>query len=897
MDWIKGHLFEPRVAAHLVASLVRVFTRIAGAEMRKQFVPYLISTINRYIAEHDDIADYEKQSDELLYYIILLASVVRGDPQEVIAIVDDVIPIVDRISKFKCKLTNKYSNAILLNILSNVSTFQTLDVRSCPEAYEKPLSEFLPIRHWGQKTNSDTKIKWYIPSTEAVRVCEMIIHRYMPPFLEQFEKYANDEITLTRDEIYRDAATVLALLKCANFLPNWDTEEPLNLVKSSIERATLNITIGFDGKTVSMPDGSNVRLAVIKTITRLQEKILAVCDDDIKSLKVIIMIWDRVHMRRHYTTPFDSQLKNYKNLKTFQDYALTKHKRDIRAILATRVIMQQDCRDELSAPAFTASHRTIMFNLLKLSTSHYSAVRATAQHRLFNLFHSYSFSYKCILDEIVRYLSLDSNENHEAFKGILYVIGGTRRGRLIVRNNWSTVHKIWIALLKTNLSEKPSVVRLLDMINEAILNEFPTLTIELSIPDECISVAMKLASRPDLITDADIEQGRQNEAAKNAENREIYNTILSSILEVAQSKSIHWRYGLLASSMIDNLVHPIVKYSPEVVKYCVQNLINESIEERKTAIRCVRFIFKQQKREHVKIKVDPFEIGGCAKPAVTSKLSPGIRDDNRWLQYDIAKAPKSQSDWDQPRFSHKIEGFFGWTPNFSVYAPSAQQPKLDRTRDEMNPVEQVLYDFFSNEESLKKLIDFWSLEEKKGKEKFNRRRFFVIKNVCDMFGDGPAELLLGHIQRLIEGEKLESNHRCAAELMSGIMRGMKHWPYDKTSRMYEKLIPLIRSALSNITVETDVFWGTCFATAAENFDPMKQHWLHEVSWLVLRQAFKLTFDGVFTLKFLFQILMEDPLKELTSFVGCSRIYCLQGPFNQHVWRMTTVSHRLLGTLF
>lgn len=40
--------------------------------------------------------------------------------------------------------------------------------------------------------------------------------------------------------------------------------------------------------------------------------------------------------------------------------------------------------------------------------------------------------------------------------------------------------------------------------------------------------------------------------------------------------------------------------------------------------------------------------------------------------------------------------------------------------------------------------------------------------------------------------------------------------------------------------------------------------------------------------------MEDPLRESSSFEDCSRIYCLQGPFNQHVWRMTSVAHRLLG---
>lgn len=167
-------------------------------------------------------------------------------------------------------------------------------------------------------------------------------------------------------------------------------------------------------------------------------------------------------------------------------------------------------------------------------------------------------------------------------------------------------------------------------------------------------------------------------------------------------------------------------------------------------------------------------------------------------------------------------------------------------------------------------ISFWSLEEKKGKERFNRARCFLLKGLCDMFGDVLLDPILEHLKRLIEDKNSESSHRCAAEIMAGIMRGMKHWNFEMTANLYEKMKPLIRLALDNITVDTDVFWGTCFATAAESFDPRRQYWLHEV-------------------------LMESPLRESTSFIDCSRIYCLQGPFNQHVWRMNSVCHRLLGT--
>jgi proteasome activator subunit 4 len=187
----------------------------------------------------------------------------------------------------------------------------------------------------------------------------------------------------------------------------------------------------------------------------------------------------------------------------------------------------------------------------------------------------------------------------------------------------------------------------------------------------------------------------------------------------------------------------------------------------------------------------------------------------------------------------------------------------------MSEIEKSIYNFFNDQSNVDKLMEYWALEEKKGKDKFNRTRFNMIKSLCDGYGDLFLDNLMSNLKRLIEEKSLENNHRAAAEVMGGIMKGAKHWSYEKTHNMYEKMIPLIHLALLNVTVETDMFWGTCFATAAENIDPMKQWWLHEV-------------------------LLEEPLRDTTSFIDCSRLYCLQGAFNQHVWRMNSVAYRLLG---
>lgn len=870
VNYVKSHLLEPRVAGAALSILCRVFSRVNGKDVYHALIPYLVGAIENHFNEADDVMELEKQNDEFLYYLVLLTNLVRGNLIEIQPYVDVLIPVIDKLLLCKDKLTNRNGANMLCNLLMALSTLQTNDIKTVPDAFTKPLKDFLPIRHWGNKMDREESFKWMMPGDGERALCEKLIHHYLLPILEKFEKYITGEMSITRDDMNLYLYVVTGILKCNNFLPNWKGV-PLKIVETITDWKPFELTLGYDGKEVTMPDGSNIRLTVAIILHQLQAKILERSEDDIKSLKQLLAAWEKVHYRTHSNSSYDSQSKSYQLSKQFQEFKLTRTRKDIRAVVATRIIIQQDLRDETALPPFTEAHRQIMMDLIKLSTSHYSAVRSTAQSKLFKMFNTYSFTYRTVIDDIVQYLKLDPNENHEEFKGALYLIGMNRRHRLILRPDWDIVEKLWLALLKTKLSEKISILRLMDSIIDGINNEFQTIATEIEVNDKIALMGAELMSDKSQLPDDFLTQGQKQLQLRNSINREKYLSIIGSILSYTQENALHWRYQLLAATMINDLMHPLTNYPPAVTELYVQNLINESIEQRSLALRVVNNILKQQKRVHVKVQIDPYKIGGVERPPSDARLKPGIRDDNKWLQYDIKKIPQSQKEWDEPRYMYKTNGFFGWTPEVMTYAPSAQQPKLDRSIDEMNEHERHLFKFFSHKPNVDRLVSFWSLEEKKGKEKYNRSRFYMVKAIFDLFGDMFLDNFIVHLEPLISNKTHESSHRCAAEIIAGIMRGAKHWDYQRTVKLYEKLSPLIRMALNSITNETDGFWGTGFATAAEGMDPLRQYFLHEV-------------------------LLEDPVREEKSFIDCSRLYCLQGAFNQHVWRMGSVAHRLLNYL-
>ena len=85
----------------------------------------------------------------------------------------------------------------------------------------------------------------------------------------------------------------------------------------------------------------------------------------------------------------------------------------------------------------------------------------------------------------------------------------------------------------------------------------------------------------------------------------------------------------------------------------------------------------------------------------------------------------------------------------------------------MNEAEQEIYNFFNNEANVSKLIEFLSLEEQKGRDHFDARRFLMFKGLFRNYGDSFLHLFRPHLEKLVDQDQ-ESAHRCAAEIIAGM---------------------------------------------------------------------------------------------------------------------------------
>jgi hypothetical protein len=166
----------------------------------------------------------------------------------------------------------------------------------------------------------------------------------------------------------------------------------------------------------------NVRLAIIDTMDTLQKHLLANLEDDTKSLVTVISIYEyALNYSGIGKAEYDSHWKSYLVVKRVLDHKLIGSRKTIRPMLIDRVALQHDNRlIERSRVAFTSTHASVLANLLKLATSHYSLVRINAQETIKQVTITNAYSYKLLIDPVIALLDNQSSEetvSHEAFKG------------------------------------------------------------------------------------------------------------------------------------------------------------------------------------------------------------------------------------------------------------------------------------------------------------------------------------------------------------------------------------------------------------------------------------------------------------------------------------------------
>lgn len=161
-------------------------------------------------------------------------------------------------------------------------------------------------------------------------------------------------------------------------------------------------------------------------------------------------------------------------------------------------------------------------------------------------------------------------------------------------------------------------------------------------------------------------------------------------------------------------------------------------------------------------------------------------------------------------YVHKMHhGFEALPEKLSVKRPVSNYLDMSDQTESRKVVLEITQQFFTNEDYVKKLMEFWSLEEK-GKVKANKRSH-IIKTIARNNGPEVLKLVLSWAQQF-GVDKDQWKQKCAADILCGIVYGMKLWDDKMVDSFWKDLKPIFADCLNSVTQETINFWSNAMCS-------------------------------------------------------------------------------------
>ncbi|XP_062510278.1 proteasome activator complex subunit 4-like [Corticium candelabrum] len=874
-----SNVFETDVAgkmcSHMCRSAVKAYPDLA----LKLFIPRCHSRI-QILTGDLETRDAEHADKELLWYLQLITEVVRCPGSELLLYESQLTDVLRWCVHLRCKDASKHAAQFLQSILQFLLGVYPLEWRSLPIEFSLPVDEHLYYQDWAAVCDlQNVQVKWYTPLESHVAFAKRLLSQFVIPEIEKLHQCSISECNswMEKDELHQSLKLLhYSLCGAAPILKHIDSPvvsgQPDTLVSQEKMFIRYSTLIPSD---VALDERLS-RESLAKLMHSLLEHMWQEREHDTKALLLICEIYFTLLLYYGVTKKdFDSGFQSFDAVQRVMEDRLRERKRYLRPTLIDRLQLQHERRVmEAQQTYFTEIHLMMMKDLLTMSTSVYTEVRIKCQPILRDVMFAFRYSSRMLLPSILENLQESDSVSHEQFKGSLYVLQ-TDKCLYLGHCFWDTLSQIWLAVVQADHSEKPSISNLISSLVKRLMGRFNSPAICVMFSQAAIDMGIKMASDTGAyLTEEELSAGAACLAETNKKTELIYENLVAQLVSLIESGKLRWRFMEFALVFLAHLIRHDRPLSTAAIKLFVQSLNHETLTVRKIAIAAVMGILKQQKRCHITITINPHQLAEIDyKDQNGVAIMPGDRPDNMWHRYDVEKLPQTVEKWNSTVFIDKtFWGYYCWPREMKAYAPYNQQPPVDRTRDKLSEGEAAVWNAFNSKEFVDKLVAFLSLEERKGRDKYDRIRTVMFKGLFRNFGDSFLHLFKPHLQKLC-ADKQESSQRCAAEIIAGLVRSCKHWPFDKVKALWEFLLPCLTTAFSEISVETYADWGSCLSDCSADRDPRRLHWLFEM------------------------IISSEYLNQSRgSFRDTTILYLLQRVLSQQEWRAPVLHHRLLEHL-
>uniref|UniRef100_A0A7E4VS87 Proteasome activator complex subunit 4 n=1 Tax=Panagrellus redivivus TaxID=6233 RepID=A0A7E4VS87_PANRE len=844
-DFIDGTIFDSRTAMDSVLQIMRCFINADPDYAFPIFFKYASDQLNRIITD-DTASEEELNSGILWYYSLLCQTMCKLHGRVIVAHKDEIMNVLDKLIAFRCKDAFLRSGQALENMLLHLTTVYQDNDNSQFKVFDQPLDKYLPIRAWARSAKrNEFTTHWHIPSPEEVAMAKELLDKYLHTALLKLSKPED----LSDIELYKSTAIVhFTVSGAAALLPLFDGERINVLPHAPPSPVYTAITMPSSVERIVGPDGRNVRRIVFEVMETFTKYMLEHKKNDTKTIPFLILTLRSLLLNKGLEpTNFALHQTQVNERRRFLNDPIRGIPASVPIVVEDAITMLHERRVATRQfGVLTELHERALHLFVKLGTSTYMKNRYAAQHVLQHVFQLSPFLFLRVVQPILDIIRRQQHIDHEEFKGALYILINGKNRSIVLKQYWETISEVWPTIIRAHHSEKPSILNLFDVITHIISESFESFQITYTVPEVVMASAERLIADYDgnvhkaLIsapTPAEHEAYRAAEQRINEMNLHYFYKLNKDLYDICVDPSLHWRHVDMAQVLLALLFRRDVKMPDDVVKLYFRLLSSDVLRTRKAALTVVTSWQKIVKVNVAKVAYKIENPVPNTTPGAKWPITYGLRSDNMQLVHAMAKMPESAEEYDStPYFTKWNEGFYTWPANFKALAPMKDQKAVNRTVDQLSPLERDILAILSEPGFIEKVLKFGALEEKKGHEYFNEMSYQFFYRFFRNYGPIVWPLVEPHLDRLIASKK-EGEQRLASEIVSGLVLAAKVWPYNDVLPIVQWLRPRLTKCFETMTDEAENNWCTSVANIFSRMDIRQVHWLYEIlTDLVLRST-------------------------------------------------------------
>uniref|UniRef100_A0AAF5CRS7 Peptidyl-prolyl cis-trans isomerase n=2 Tax=Strongyloides stercoralis TaxID=6248 RepID=A0AAF5CRS7_STRER len=816
-DFIQSCMFNNKAAALILKDLITVCVRFNCDFAFPMFFKHLHKMTTIHLTK-EILSEDEPDATFTWYFSQLISCINSAQGKMILKHSKEIEELMEVVLQFKSPLMHPRIGEFITGVVSRLCLINIDNSSINYFSREKPLEEELPIRSWAKPLDKDKVCtKFYVPSNEEITFAESLFNRYCVPLVETLKNPKE----LKDREMVKNLTFIFAFLEGIAFRLPYITGKRITIDKSYINPSLPDhVCSPKNMKNITLPDGGSVRLYLLDIVVNLIDYILDHHEDNTRAITKIASILNFIIFSRGmFKNLTDNYAQSYEISRKMLNDPIRGRKMDLETIHHDYMFLLHLKRVQLrSCESFTKHHWKAIRAAWRMTLSTYTNTRCEAQTIISNALTIYNESAKFLIDDVLKYV--DVKVKHEQLKGALHNIFTGKRFSILMRQNWDMLNKMIPKLIMCQSTTRESITSVLDDIQSFLTDNFETFNIRYTVPDSIVKYAENLYIKYDGCvhypkhpkpTDEEISMAKIREEENNCKKEKLYYQLWDSLCNFVTDSTLHWRHREISFSTMGLLLRKDMKVPEKAVHLMLKHIISDEAYSREEALNSIQswlFITWPETitKEYV-IETDK-----------KKELIMGYRKDNEFLLVDDNVNMYTPEKWNNSRcFKYVNIGYYGWPKNNRAYASPLEQPNHNMKFKDFPEIDQAIISTFRDPSYIKKFIEIYVHEEKKG----DRLRPSVYTLFITLFAKYNIlffDAWKVAVEELLENK--ESGHqRLAAEFFTGPINTWSSWTFEKVEHVWKWMEPLLYKTILNMNSENQNHWCTAISIICNRGDP------------------------------------------------------------------------------